>query len=374
MPSMYCLLVALVAAVIGRTDASSASRDAPVPFSTSDTDGLPSKSNWDMFAALYQQAEADATKANQRKALLDYAAEQVTKALPEIRDNLKTLGLEGFDMVWPGDGFNGVAYGGLCEVLSQLEKVGVTKVGKRMGASGGAASTILTMAKDSDLFLKLYQVYELYYNGHPERVAQEMVRDTGLTAAIYAEAVRDDVAFLNAQQNAMIVSKCGGTNTIYHGFQHRTQLVAAGYSSGDASLGGAAIGTVINGSQSDVGHCCDGGGVTAFPQEVASVNFGVLLYQTPWVSVSQPTKESIDALFRAGVDNAIATLQSPDLRASAQGGSMLAVRPGPKGIVTSSEFAPIASEVHSPSSTKDINLASRIANSVASLNSLEMVV
>jgi len=348
-------------------------QDSPVPFSTSNTDGLPTKDNWNTFSAIYEQVLSDDAMAQQRKALIGYASEQVKAALPKISANLKVVGVDGFDMVWPGDGFNGVAYGGLYEVLAQLQEAAVTKVGKRMGASGGAASTILTMA-DSDLFLKLYQVYELYYKGRPDRLAEEAIRDTGVTAAIYAEAVRDDAAFSRAQQNALTVSSCTqGKNTLYRGFQTRVELVAAGYSSGDASLGGETIGTIVNGTSTHVGHCCDGGGVTVFPPDAASKNFAVLLYQTPWVSVSQPTDSSIDRLFRAGVDNAIAALQSPSLSASASGGSMIGVRPGASGIVTAAEFAPIASKIHSPSHTTDINFASVQADT-ARTNSAAMAI
>lgn len=329
---------------------------SPVPFSTSATDGLPTKDNWDMFTTYYQQVKTDATMSQQRTTLLKYAADQVTLALPNISKNLKGIGIDGFDMVWPGDGFNGVAYGGLYEALVQLQSAGVTKVGKRMGASGGAASTILTM-QDSNLFLELYQVYALYYQGRPDRVAAEAVRDTGLTAAIYAEAVRDDATFKRIQRDGLIVSSCNkGGNTLFHKFQTRVQLVGAGYSSGDASLLGETVGTVVNGTDSGtVGHCGDGGAVTVFPGDIANVNFAVLLYKTPWVSVSSPTASSIETLFRAGVDNAIATLTSPSLSASNSGGSMIAARPGPGGIVTATEYATIASvSAH----TMDVNLGS----------------
>jgi len=242
----------------------------------------------------------------------------------------------------------------------QLQKSGVSKVGKRMGASGGAASAILTMA-ESDLFLKLYQVYQLYYEGRFDRTMMEAFRDTGLTPAVYAEAVRDTAVFERAQSNALIVSKCSSSeNTIFHGFQNREQLLAAGYSSGDASLFGSIFGTVVDGTSTlEVGHCGDGGTPSVFPSAVASVNFAVLLYNTPWISVSQPTSESIDTLFRAGVDNAVATLQSPDLAASAGGGDMLAVTPGPNKIVTTDEFSPIAWKLWSPSDTRDVDLAAK---------------
>eukprot|EP00927_Polykrikos_kofoidii_P015702 TRINITY_DN17015_c0_g1_i1.p1 TRINITY_DN17015_c0_g1~~TRINITY_DN17015_c0_g1_i1.p1 ORF type:complete len:385 (-),score=54.49 TRINITY_DN17015_c0_g1_i1:33-1106(-) len=324
----------------------------PVPFSESNTDGLPTKDDWDVFSALYEQVQNDSEMTSQRGTLLKYAADQVAVSLPAIKANLNGLGVKGFDMVWPGDGFNGVAYGGLFETLKQLEKVGVSQAGKRMGASGGAASTILTMG-DSDLFLKLYQVYELFYKGRPDRVAAEGIRDTGVTAAIYAEAVRDDNVFAQAQRDALILSKCRFKNTIFRGFQTRTQLVSAGYSSGDASAGGFTIGTSIGGSGVD--HCSDGGAVTVFPSDAASPNFAVLLYNTPWVSTAFPTADSIDTLFRAGVDNAIATLQSPTLSASVAGGSMAAATPGPHGIVTATEFAKIANVVDG---TQDISLAS----------------
>jgi len=194
---------------------------------------------------------------------------------------------------------------------------------------------------DGDLFLKLYQVYEVYYKGHPERIAAEAIRDTGVTAAIYAEAVRNDTAFAKAQEDALIVSSCTeGKNTIFRGFQTREQLVSAGYSSGDASIGGVTIGTFVKGS--DVGHCGDGGSITVFPEETANPNFAVLLYNTPFVSTTNPTADSIDKLFRAGVDNAIATFKAPTLAASVAGGSMAATVPGPSGIVTAKEYEKIA--------------------------------
>jgi hypothetical protein len=352
---MNSFLVAIVLKTV-------AAEPSPVPFSTSNTDGMPYESDWNLFVSLHQQAVKDSTMQQQRADLAKYVNDQVSAALSEIHDNLQNLGIEGFDTVWPGDGFNGVAYGGLYAVLVQLEKAGVSRVGKRMGASGGAASTILTMA-NIESFLIFYQVYQLYYQGHPERILAEAFRDTSVTSAIYAEATKDPSSFKRAQLDALIVSKCSSSgNTIFRGFRTLTQLVAAGYSSGDVSLGGFALGTIVPGT--DVGHCADGGHVTVFPAEVASKNFGLLLYNTPVVSTSHPTGSSIDKLFRAGVDDAIAALKSSNLRSAAlksgnlrsevAGGSIVGALPGPSGIVTAKEYS---EQIGGVTDARDINLA-----------------
>jgi len=286
------------------------------------------------------------TEMTQQRAMLQqYAKDQIQAASADIKVNLGKLGIDGFDTVWPGDGYAGVAYGGLWAALLQLQSAGIAKVGNRVGASGGAASTIFTMAGDVDLFLKMYQVYCLYFDGHPDRVARETVRDTGLTSAIYAEATRHDAAFANAQKEAFIASLCSPDwvypkPTIFRGFQSHEQLVAAGYSSGDASAGGVTVGTVVKGT--NIGSCCDGGSVTAFPADAANKNYAVLRYHTTLDGVAYPTPDSVSKLFKAGVETAISTLKSPTLRANgSDGGDMACALPGPSGIVTATEFSKI---------------------------------
>lgn len=332
-------------------------RTCPVPFSTSSTDGLPTECDWSVFSALYELTGNDSVLSQQRTALLKYTDDQFAAAEEDIRANLLALNVQGFDTVWPGNGFNGVAYGGFDAVLLRLEEAGIAKRGKRMGASGGACSAIFTLSNSGDLFIRLYQVYELYYRGRPDRLAKEVVRNTALTAAIYAELARDGIVFARALTDIVVVSSCSETsNTLFHSFSKREQLVAAGYSSGDASLGGAVRGTHVEGA-SISGRCFDGGTMAAFPASIASPGFDVVLYQTPFISTIQPTTDSIDALFKAGVDNTIAMLRSPSLNVSDSGGSLLTVRPGLDGIVTEAEFAPIAARVGAPSTT-DVNLSS----------------
>lgn len=332
-----------------------AAEPSPVPYSNSTTDGMPTLQDWKLFDSLHQQVLDNSDMKRQRFDLLNYAADKVRKSLNEISLNIKALKVKGFDMVWPGDGFNGVAYGGLYEVIMQLEKADVLQAGKLMGSSGGAASTILAMA-GSDTLLKLYQVYQLYYEGHAGRLRAEIWRDTGVTSAIYAEAMRDAAAFSRAQKNACIVSRCSSDgNTIFRGFQTLNQLVAAGYSSGDASIGGLAVGTVVDGSH--VKHCSDGGSVTVFPPEAASIDFGVLKYETPWISTSYPTAESISQLFLHGVDTAIEALKSPSLSGKVDGGRIFGTLPGPKGIVTATEFEAAFGEA---ASAHDVDLSAHL--------------
>ena len=90
----------------------------PVSFSESNTVGLPTKDDWDVFSALYEQVQKDSEITLQRGTLLKYAADQVAVSLPAIRANLSGLGVKDFDMVRPGDGFNGVACGGLFALIS----------------------------------------------------------------------------------------------------------------------------------------------------------------------------------------------------------------------------------------------------------------
>jgi len=335
--------------VMASANAGNAFFDPPVPFSTSVTDGFPSKDLWNIFTQLNQTVPTKDEMTQQRAMLAKYAKDQVAASLDDIKANLEKVGIKGFDFVWPGDGYAALAYGGLWAAVKELEKVGVSKVGNRAGASGGACSTILTMADNLDLFLRLYQVYQLYFDGveGAARLAKELVRDTRLTAAIYAEATRDDIAFANAQKQTFIMSHCSKSgNTMFHGFQTHEQLVAAGFSSGDASLGGATFGTVVKGTevQGDIGHCMDGGQVTVFPADVANKDFAVMLYSTTFNDASHPTATSIPTLFKSGVDTAIAALKSPSLAAKgSDGGSMKSALPGPTGIVTATEFAKILS-------------------------------
>merc|ERR1712107_459906 len=99
------------------------------------------------------------------------------------------------------------------------------------------------------------------------------------------------------------------------------------------------IGTSVKGA--DIGRCFDGGAVTVFPEDAATPNHAVSLYNTPWLGTAKPTAKSIDGLFRAGVDNAIAALKSPTLSASAAGGSIKTAIPGPSKVVTAKEFQEI---------------------------------
>jgi hypothetical protein len=312
--------------------------------------GLATDDHTGLCEKLYEKAKEDEDMKNVRKELMEYVIKKVESNEEAVRLNLRKLEVAGFDSAWEGNGFNGVGYGG---VFAVLDKLGLA--GKRMGASGGAASAILASA-GVEKFLVLYQTYQLYYEGWhlangelqrsgtiaTGRLLREALYDTSFTSAVYAEAVREDDAFINAQKNAVIVSLAGKTseNTGFRGFLDREQLVKAGYSSGDASVQGVlGFGTKVPSASSkssskdvpvspdtaeedDAAHHCGDGGSTAVLLPNATPGFSLLIYHTRDVSITAPTKTSIPELFKQGVDDAIEVLQREDLLLTEERGGM----------------------------------------------------
>jgi len=130
-----------------------------------------SKVYWHRFVqrAWQLEEELNGDQAHQQKIsdLLRYAKEQVDAHLPKILQNLQRFGIRALDLLWPGAGYCSVACGGNFEVLTLLQKRGLLKVGKIMGASGGACSTIFALAdpdNSSKTLLKSYSGWIRYQN------------------------------------------------------------------------------------------------------------------------------------------------------------------------------------------------------------------
>lgn len=99
---------------------------------------------------------------------------------------------------------------------------------------------------------------------------------------------------------------CGRTifqwqNWVLHHFTDREQCVQAYEASGEASLRGALAGRQLPGLH-QLGRCCDGGGVLPFPGREGKLSFYHHCY---YGSATNCTMETIDNLFRRGVDDTI---------------------------------------------------------------------
>eukprot|EP00438_Fugacium_kawagutii_P003854 Skav230675 [mRNA] locus=scaffold2185:363143:369349:- [translate_table: standard] len=91
------------------------------------------------------------------------------------------------------------------------------------------------------------------------------------------------------------------SNWVLHNFTDRDQCVQAYEASGEASLKGALAGRELPGLKR-LGRCCDGGGVLPFPGREGKLAF---YHHSYYGSAATCTMETIDNLFRKGVDDTI---------------------------------------------------------------------
>ncbi|CAE7553881.1 Ufd1 [Symbiodinium sp. CCMP2592] len=255
--------------------------------------------------------------------LLGYAVYAVTKHEADIKDTLKNRiqvrrwpvdasGTLEVDVIWPGAGYNSVACGGSFAVLSLIEAWGLLRVRDIVGASGGAASAILALAdpeRSSRTLLTYYMVYAKWTEQTPRASLRQLWRTTPLWAQIYRKVIQDDAAFERVRQRGYVAVAAGRTvfqwqNWILHHFANREQCVQAYEASGEASLSGAFVGREIDGLKR-LGRCCDGGGVLPFPGREKKV---AMYHHSFYGSATACTMETIEKLFRKGVDDTITML------------------------------------------------------------------
>lgn len=222
------------------------------------------------------------------------------------------------------------------ETAEESSKKPILKIGKRLGVSGGATIALLSSALPMDRVLALHQVWQVYYETNPEARTFVPMRQPSILSTVYAEAVREDASFQKAKNDIVIVALCRRffslNNTRFYNFVSREQLVQAVYASDDVSIGGFLRGTRIDGFTDRTGETCFDGGLTGLiPDAIlrhraatgSSNRYGLLHYHVVGFSstreenrdqylaqVSYPTAETIETLFKAGVDTALEALMS----------------------------------------------------------------
>lgn len=328
--------------------------------------------------------------------LLQYAQERVASARAEILSNLRAkteLPLV-LDVALPGAAYFSVAAGGLCDVLNLLGD-DVVKVDRFVGASGGACSLFLILANDkrgareqtatpaalcpsADLLLQSYLEYaesegsgtvQRSFNAFWQAVAgvssfwedkyrallsQEpawtAIRSRGF-CAVAARPLRQQL-FGAAPCDASSY-RAKGDNYIFHNFAEREEAVQAFVATGEATAKGFTKGIQIlsrdqkfsagpvekepsASAYSLPASFCDGGRPAIF--DVLHHNrspSGYLYYNTWFENASEAafcTAESIEHLYKRGVDRTIDCLLSESLASPVQGkagkDSMVLALPG----------------------------------------------
>lgn len=265
------------------------------------------------LARLEQEVDSDASCASLSSSLLKYAADSVNRNIATIRNNLATKGIRTLDILWPGYGYNNVADGGSFEVLGLLQKMGLLKIGKIMGASGGAASAILSVADGATSSATLLKYYMVYAKWAAQTSDPQIIRQTPLWDAIYRRVVEDSDAFERVKARAWAAMACSPvwTNSVLYNYKTRAQVGQAFYASGDLSLQGVTGGTHIDDMFWRLhGTCADGGGVTYFPESHASL----MHYKTNFEFLMKCDMNSIETLFKRGVDETVELLMSSALK------------------------------------------------------------
>jgi len=270
------------------------------------------------FKSLIHEVETDPKYNDSMQTLLSYAAEQVALHQQAIKENMVKHGVQLVDSIYPGDGYNSVAYGGSYEVLTLLEKEGILKVGSIMGASGGAASAFLALSDTSaKKLLKYYMIYSLFLSKSWDL---QLLRTSKVWDFMYEHAISDEESFKRVQERGYAVTKCGirhylplGSPTKYNLVLHNCtsvkQCVESFAASGAFGIEPYTKGASIDGVSEWFGTCSDAAAVTYFPKSSGSL----LYYGSFYGHVSDCTLDSIDELFRNGVDATIATLISDQL-------------------------------------------------------------
>lgn len=278
--------------------------------------------------------------------LLNYAAEELSKNLSDIVSNLKKLAppagesaaepgtptsrgcfantcgrkaaerppapLLEVDILWPGAGYNSVCCGGNFEVLCLLEKKGIMKVHDVCGASGGACSTILALADSDNSSRTLIFYYMVYAKWAEISWDMQVWQATSLWPDIYRKCIEDDGAFGRVSKRGYCAVAAGKTfkNVVMHNFKSKDQVVVGFQASGEASVVGAARGLKVDAAADKIGKCSDGGNVCPFPGRKRKV----LYYHTFYGYALKCTLQTIEILYKKGVDETIRLLKSQDLR------------------------------------------------------------
>lgn len=287
----------------------------------------------DTLQSYVETVEADAEAIRIQNRVKVYARAKVAERKDAILANLNFLGVRILDILWPGAGYASIAAGGQYEVLSLLQKEEVLEMGRIMGASGGAASMILALADNdggSDSLVKMYLAYAAWARANPFTSSiGQTVAASNIWSAIYEDLVADEASFDRVKRKAWVAVSCGrGLNSVLHNFTTREQSVKAVYASGDASLHGFTLGSNIPGLKARIGGtCADGGKVTSFPSSSTPLLYYRTVYKTFDSAVI--SKESIERLYKAGVDETINLLADADLYVAPvkSRGGMQIVRP-----------------------------------------------
>lgn len=257
--------------------------------------------------------------------LLAYARQQVQENMNAIVSNLTflrssdaqvgglpSLPLLEVDLLWPGSGYNAVACGGNYEVLCLLEKQGLVKVGDICGSSGGACSALLALADPESSSKKLLFGYMVYAKWFAESWDPQIWQAASIWSHIYDDAIKDDAAFEQVRTRAYCAVAAGKTfkNVVMHNFTSRDQILAAFQASGEASVTGILRGVEIDGVSDKIGDCSDLGNCAPFPGRQRKV----LYHHAYYGYALKCTMETIEILFKKGVDQTILLMKSKDLR------------------------------------------------------------
>jgi len=305
------------------------------------------------------EMESDPTSKPFMDSLLAYAGTKLEGRKKLIIDNLAQHGVQVLDQEWPGSGYNNVYNGGVYEVLTLLARERVLHLEDIMGGSGGAQAVIYALADptpSSETLLRSYMILEKWWNSiHVgQQTYYNFVQQPPFLFAQYSRLIQDDAAFNRFRGHGYISCFCGFNRApaIFHNFQTREQCVQAVRASGALNLGGFFVGTCIPGTCRELGSCSDGGRMSLFPQPRTN---HLLYYHPSGANCSSTvTRDCITNLFKKGVDDIIALLESPDLRTDAG----MIISPAPEGM-TVTTYQPVVefSQGFATSNHRHIDLA-----------------
>ncbi|CAD7926691.1 unnamed protein product [Amoebophrya sp. A120] len=278
--------------------------------------------------------------------LLHYAKTEITKHYDAIAQNLAKNHLTNktIDLLWPGAGYLSVACGGQWQVFSELKHL--IKIDRICGASGGACSAILAAPNtDARFLLNAYLAYAKHQE--TEGLSSEAWRVTDLWREVYLEQVRRR-GVAHEQEKTLLLKKrfiavsshmISAPNTVFHDFSSAEELANAGVASGELTPYGMTKGVFVSDSDNpnvprnwygSPQRYMDGGLAThlSFVQDAdiirRSENYKEHRPPNPFLTYStffpgrtsnaiRCTKESVEWLFRQGVDDTVEFLLNPSL-------------------------------------------------------------
>ena len=305
-----------------------------------------------------------------------YARERVATSKAAILSNLRraTEAPLVVDVALPGAAYFSVAAGGLCDVLHMLGDE-VVKVDRLVGASGGACSLFLILANErrgqadheaapglcpsSELLLQSYLEYAQSEGSSTGRRSlnalwQAVAGVSSFWEEKYRELLREETAWTAVRLRGFCavaarplrqqifgapprdgIYHAVGDNYILHNFVEREEAVQAFVATGEATGKGFTVGIKVLASDpkfaveqqeqslSLPASFCDGGRPVSFDVLRDGKSPNALLYYSTWFeSASEAgfcTPESIEHLYRRGVDRAIECLLSESLASPAPG-------------------------------------------------------